>query len=97
VTASNPARTGVAFDNRASASATVVDIQAPDSVGLLHRITSAFAELELDIRKALVSTVGHQVVDAFYVRDRDGRKLTDDSVLAEIERALLHAIRTTPA
>ena len=43
---------GVAFDNRASATATVIDVQAPDSIGLLHRITRALAELDLDIRKA---------------------------------------------
>ncbi|MDQ3294914.1 MAG: ACT domain-containing protein, partial [Actinomycetota bacterium] len=96
VTAGSPARTGVSFDNRASASATVVDVQAPDSVGLLHRITRAFAELELDIRKALVSTVGHQVLDAFYVRDGTGAKVTDDVLLAELERAILHAVRSGP-
>jgi [protein-PII] uridylyltransferase len=91
-TSAVPVRTGVAFDNRASAEATVIDVLAPDSVGLLHRVTRALAELELDIRSAKVSTIGPQVVDAFYVRTAGGAKLTDDSLQREVERAVLHAI-----
>src|SRR5262245_17086813 len=92
--AATPVRTGVAFDNRASEAATVIDVQAGDSIGLLHRITRAMAELDLDIRKALVTTVGPQVVDAFYVRDSGGAKITDEAMLDEIERAVLHAARS---
>jgi [protein-PII] uridylyltransferase len=90
-----PVRCSVSVDNRASASATVIDVQAPDSVGLLHRITSALAELDLDIRSAKVSTVGPQAVDAFYVRAGDGSKLTDADLLREVERAVLHAVQTS--
>jgi [protein-PII] uridylyltransferase len=92
--AATPVRTGFAYDNRASESATVIDVQAVDSIGLLHRITRALAELDLDIRKALVTTVGPQVVDAFYIRDAAGGKITDEHRLAEIERAVLHAARS---
>ena len=66
---------------------------APDSVGLLHRVTHALAELELDIRSAKVSTVGLQVLDAFYVRTADGAKLTDETLQREVERAILHAVK----
>jgi [protein-PII] uridylyltransferase len=91
-TAATPVRTGVAFDNRASESATVIDVLAPDSVGLLHRLTRALAELDLDIRSAKVSTIGPQVVDAFYVRSSDGTKLVDPDVQREVERAILDAV-----
>jgi [protein-PII] uridylyltransferase len=94
--AAAPVRAGVSVDNRASATATVIDVQAPDSVGLLHRITRALAELELDIRSAKVSTIGPQAVDAFYVRGADGGKVHDAEFLAEVERAVLHAIDTAP-
>ncbi len=86
-------RTAVTFDNEASNDATVVDIEAPDEIGLLYRITRAFGELDLDIRSAKVQTLGVHVVDAFYVRDRFGKKIEDATLLAEIERALLHAVR----
>ncbi len=87
--------TRVAFDNAASRESTVVDVQAADALGVLFRITRALAELDLDIRSARVSTLGHQVVDAFYVCDRDGAKITDDAHLAEIERAVLFALSTS--
>ncbi|MEY2452543.1 MAG: [protein-PII] uridylyltransferase, partial [Acidimicrobiaceae bacterium] len=88
-----PARAAsVAFDNDASAEATVIDVEAPDVTGILYRVTRALAELELDIRSAKVQTLGTHVVDAFYVRDRDGKKLTDPTTLGEIERAILHGI-----
>ena len=82
----------VAFDNNASADATVIDVEAPDIMGILYRITRALAELELDIRSAKVQTLGTHVVDAFYVRDRSGEKVTNPQTLSEIERAILHGI-----
>ncbi len=94
--AATPARTAVTFDDDVSAAATVIDVAAPDSVGLLHRVTRALADLDLDIRSARVTTLGPQAVDSFYVRGRDGSKLTDPDHLGEIERALLHAIRSIP-
>ncbi|MBI2708931.1 MAG: [protein-PII] uridylyltransferase [Actinobacteria bacterium] len=82
----------VVVDNAASASATVVEVHAPDAVGLLHRITRALADLDLDVRSAKVQTLGERVVDAFYVvRANGGSKLTDGDDLKELERALLHA------
>ncbi|MGI8663174.1 MAG: [protein-PII] uridylyltransferase [Acidimicrobiales bacterium] len=82
----------VVIDNAASRDSTVVDVQAVDGLGVLFRITRALAELDLDIRSARVQTLGAQVVDAFYVRDRDGLKITDDAHLTEIERAVLFAL-----
>ncbi|HEY8524885.1 MAG TPA: [protein-PII] uridylyltransferase [Acidimicrobiales bacterium] len=82
----------VRFDLEASDEATVVEVHAPDAVGLLYRVTQALADLDLDIVSAKVQTLGPQVVDSFYVRGRDGRKVADPVVLAEVERALLHAL-----
>jgi [protein-PII] uridylyltransferase len=87
-----PAVTGVTVDNDASAAATVVDVQAADGIGVLYRITRALAELDLDIRSARVETLGPQVVDAFYVLDSAGQKVTDPTYLGEIERAVLAAV-----
>ena len=78
------------IDNEASSNATVVEVRAPDRVGLLYRITKAIADLGLDIRHARVQTLGPEVVDTFYVRGGEG-KVTDPYHLAELERALLHA------
>jgi [protein-PII] uridylyltransferase len=83
----------VLFDLDAGA-ATVVEVHAPDGMGVLYRITRALAELDLDITFASVQTLGPQVVDTFYVRGQGGAKVTDPALLAEAERALLHALAT---
>jgi [protein-PII] uridylyltransferase len=82
----------VRADLDASADSTVVEVHAPDGLGVLYRITSALADLDLDIVGAKVQTLGPQVVDTFFVRSGDGEKVTDPAVLAEAERALLHAL-----
>jgi [protein-PII] uridylyltransferase len=82
----------VRFDDGASTSATVVEVHAPDRLGLLHRVTRAFAELDLDVRVAKVQTLGAMVVDAFYVTHTDGSLVEDPVVRSELERALLHAV-----
>ena len=70
----------------------LVDVHAPDAVGVLYAITRAFADLDLDIVSAKVHTLGPLVVDSFYLRDAAGRKVTDQVMLDEIERAVLHAL-----
>jgi [protein-PII] uridylyltransferase len=74
----------VAIDNEASETATVVEVRAPDEIGLLHRITRALFEADLDVVSARVSTLGATVVDAFYVRESTGTKVTDPERLAQI-------------
>ena len=70
----------------------MIEVRAPDAVGLLYRVTSALAEMDLDIRSAKVQTLGDHVVDAFYVQDLSGGKV-EAPALDEVERALLHALR----
>ncbi|MGH9222677.1 MAG: ACT domain-containing protein, partial [Acidimicrobiales bacterium] len=88
-TAATPARTAVTVDNDASAAATVLEVRAPDRIGTLYRITRALADLALDIRHATVASLGHEVVDAFYVVDAEGSKLVDPDHRREVERAVV--------
>ena len=83
-------------DNNASATATVVEVRAEDVVGQLHRITQALVDHRLDVISAKVSTFGSAVVDAFYVRGPDGRKLTDPRLISALERAIAERIGARP-
>jgi [protein-PII] uridylyltransferase len=74
----------VIFDNDATTTATVLEVHAPDEIGVLHRIARTLADLSLDIRHAKVSTLGPEVIDTFYVVDANGEKLVE---LGERERA----------
>ncbi len=78
----------VIVDQDASRSATLVEVRAADAVGVLYRIARALADCELDVRSAKVATIGHEVVDSFYVVDSAGAKVTDVDHLAEVERAV---------
>ena len=82
----------VEFDLTASDASTVVEVRAPDGIAVLYRITKALAECNLDIRSAKVQTLGHEVVDTFYVRDADGTKPVNAEHLAEAERAILASL-----
>jgi [protein-PII] uridylyltransferase len=78
------------FDD-ASDEATVLEVRAHDSLGLLHRLTRAIAEAGLDVRSARMSTFGAEVVDAFYVVDATGRPVEDVHQRATLEELLLTA------
>ena len=67
--AAAPARLEVLVSNDASDSTTVVEVRAPDAPGVLYRVSHALTMASLDIRSAVVATLGHEVVDVFYVRD----------------------------
>ncbi|HMS90008.1 MAG TPA: hypothetical protein PKE56_16270, partial [Acidimicrobiales bacterium] len=82
----------IRFDDAASRTATVIELTAPDRIGLLYRVLRSFAELDLDVRVAKVQTLGDLMIDAFYVTRRDGSLVADPDVRAELERSLLHAV-----
>jgi [protein-PII] uridylyltransferase len=50
----------------------VVEVRAPDGPGVLHRVVEALVGAGLDIRTAIVSTIGADVVDSFYVGTSEG-------------------------
>ena len=83
----------VLIDNRASASHTVVELNARDRAGLLFDVTRALVDLRLAVGSARVATYGESAVDVFYVRDSFGMKVTDERRLAEIREALLAAVQ----
>ena len=72
----------------ASATDTVIEVHADDEVGLLYRLAGTFADLGLDVRVAKVATTGERVVDVFYVRDANGKKVEDPRTVENLRRAL---------
>ena len=76
----------VIFDDEASSTATVIEVHCESTLGVLHRITKALAELDLDIRHATMQTIGMEVVDTFYVRTRHGTPLTDEFHRIEVQQ-----------
>ncbi|HEY5244331.1 MAG TPA: ACT domain-containing protein, partial [Acidimicrobiales bacterium] len=90
--AARPVDPHVLVSNEASATSTVVEIRAVDEIGLLHRVTRTLFDCDLDVVSARVSTFGDAVVDAFYVRDAAGQKVTDGRALGLMAQRLTDAI-----
>jgi [protein-PII] uridylyltransferase len=85
----DPGDVAIVVDEDASPSATVVEVHAPDHVGLLAEVASTFADLDVDVRTAKVSTLGDRVVDVFYVHDAAGNKITKRLTLDQLRATLL--------
>ena len=70
---------------------TVIEVRAPDALGLLWAITASLSELDLDIHVAKIDTLGSRVVDVFYVRSAWGEKLNEEQAL-EVKRSIQHRV-----
>jgi [protein-PII] uridylyltransferase len=84
----------VSVDLDASSFATVVEVHAPDDVGLLARVAAVFVDLGLDVTQAIVSTLGDRVVDVFYLRDDLHQKVTDRHAIESLRATLLARLTT---
>ncbi|MGM0403740.1 MAG: [protein-PII] uridylyltransferase, partial [Thermodesulfobacteriota bacterium] len=65
----------VVVDNDSSSFFTIVEVFSYDFPGLLYRVTDVLAQCGMDIWVAKIATKVDQVVDVFYVRDSQGRKV----------------------
>ncbi|HVU74187.1 MAG TPA: HD domain-containing protein, partial [Mycobacteriales bacterium] len=73
--------------------ASVVELRAPDAMGLLARVAFALTLSGLQVVNARCSTLGVEVVDAFYVTEADGSLVADRDRRATVAAALEAAAR----
>ncbi|MFB3922386.1 MAG: [protein-PII] uridylyltransferase [Terriglobia bacterium] len=81
-----PVATRIRFDDASSTHSTLLELVTQDRPGLLYKVSSALAEVGLNIEVALIDTEGEKVVDVFYLTYR-GEKLGPDTQ-ARTEQAL---------
>jgi [protein-PII] uridylyltransferase len=72
---------------------TIIDVYAPDTLGLLYRLTDQISSFRLNILAAKIATRVDGVVDSFYVAEANGEPLTNPRIQKELRRALLHQIQ----
>jgi [protein-PII] uridylyltransferase len=82
----------VGFDNEASTTATVVEVEGLDRQGFLYDVTQALFESGLSISSSIVATYGERAIDVFYVRDGFGHKITHPDRLKSVEERLLKVL-----
>ena len=82
----------VTLVDKASNSATVVEVRAHDEPGLPRRIGRALGECGLNVLAARVETLGAEAVDVFYVTDSSGGLLTDPDLRKRTVNMVLAAL-----
>jgi [protein-PII] uridylyltransferase len=85
------AATRVNVDNKASASATLIEMTAQDRPGLLYDVSSVISKRGANIEVVLVDTEAKKAIDVFYVT-KVGSKLRDDEA-RELADAILAIVR----
>ena len=78
----------VAIDNETSGFFTIIEVFTNDCPGLLFHITDTLYRYNLDVRIAKIGTKIDQVVDVFYVRDRDGQKFDRPDQIESLRQAI---------
>ncbi len=82
----------VEFDNVVSDRYTVIDVRGPDRLGILYGIASTLSELDVDVVLAKIATELDQVMDVFYVTEKDERKVAEGPRMEAIREAVVRAI-----
>lgn len=72
---------------------TVVEVRAPDRIGLLADIVDALHGDGLDIHLARIDTMGGEARDVFHVRRVGGIPVRDESELASLRARLEDKLR----
>ena len=75
----------------AATDATVIEVRSHDRPGLLFRIGAAITQSKIDIRSAIVTTLGAEAIDTLYVTELTGGPLTPEranEVASHLKRAL---------
>ncbi|MFZ4765716.1 MAG: hypothetical protein ACOYMN_12245, partial [Roseimicrobium sp.] len=71
---------------------TVVELQLLDRIGLLYDVFRTIGQMGLNIAHARINTEKGVALDAIYVQDKAGQKITDKAALAELKQRLEDAV-----
>ena len=85
--------TGIAIDNKTHPTYTLIEIQAPDRIGLLYDVLSCLDRQNILIPLCRINTQAGAAIDTLYVRDRSTHaKITDSHRIRAIHEHLSSAI-----
>jgi len=71
---------------------TIVEVQAPDAIGLLFRCARTISEHSFDITFARIGTERHMAIDTFYIVDISSEAVSDPNRLRQLRDALLEIV-----
>ena len=71
--------------SESSVESTIIEVRSHDRIGLLFEVASAITGVNVDIRAAVVSTLGAEAIDTLYLQDSDSKALSRDHAFEVVE------------
>jgi [protein-PII] uridylyltransferase len=78
----------VVVNNNAHPTCTILEVQAPDRLGLLYHLLRAISHGGISIDAARIATEQKAALDVFYIRTKEGTKISERNALLRLERRL---------
>ncbi len=82
----------VYINNGVSTEHTVVELQAIDRIGLLYDIFTVIGKLGHSVTHARIATERGVAVDAIYLQDKAGKKITDEKVFMKLKTQIQETV-----
>ena len=82
----------VSATNDIATNATILEVRMHDQPGILYTITKIISRFGVDIRAAIVATLGAEAFDTLYITDPQGGALSEErakTLATQIERHIL--------
>jgi [protein-PII] uridylyltransferase len=87
--------TEIHFEQDYLNSRTVMEISAMDRPGLLSIVANVIATLHINITHAKISTLGEKIDDIFYLTTPEGKNITDQSLLEQLEKRMIESLQAS--
>ncbi len=84
----------IQFDNELSDDSTSLFIKAIDRPGLLSAIGQCFAEHNIRVISANITTLGETAEDSFYLQNQSREKITNEETLTLLHQSLYNTVNT---
>ena len=78
----------VLVNNSSHPNCTIIEVQAPDRIGLLYHLMRAITHGGIKIEAARIATEQKAALDVFYLQTKDGGKIENPNGLARLERRI---------
>lgn len=79
----------VRFNNRISREWTVMDLHSKDTPAFLYAVSNALSLRGIYIHKVRIESVGTEVLDRFYISDREGHKILGEEEKKALRTAMV--------
>lgn len=78
--------------NEATDRYTLLEVQTPDRLGLLHELLRALGKLSVNVVLSRIATDRGAAIDSFYLTDKEGQRILDSATMKKIQSTVQQAV-----